>query len=72
MVLLQRDADIKLSVLLSDVSGLKHRTISHIIGKPIETIRVWLSAGRKSLAEKILAFDESHLPGFSIDKGSAL
>lgn len=67
-VLLRRDADIKLSVLLSAVSGLKHRAISNIIGKPLDTIRVWLSAGRKSLAERILTFDASLLHGVSIDK----
>ena len=72
MVLLRRDADIKLSVLLSAVSGLKHRTISKIIGKPLDTIRVWLSEGRKSLAEKILALDALNVHGVSIDKGSAL
>jgi DNA-directed RNA polymerase specialized sigma24 family protein len=71
-VLLQRDADIKLSVLLSAVSGLKHRAISNIIGKPLDTIRVWLSAGRKSLAERILTFDASHLHGISFDKGGRL
>jgi hypothetical protein len=72
MLLLQRDADIKLSVLLSAVSGLKHSAISKIIGKPLDTIRVWLSAGRKSLAERILAFDASHLHGVSFHKGGAL
>jgi hypothetical protein len=72
MVFVQRDADIKLSVLLSAVSGLKHRAISNIIGKPLDTIRVWLSAGRKSLTERILALDASHLHGVSIDKGGAL
>jgi hypothetical protein len=72
MVLLRRDADIQLSVLLSAVSGLKHRAISKIIGKPLDTIRVWLSAGRKTLAEKILELDTSHLHGVSIDKGGSL
>ena len=46
---LKQDADIRLSVLLSAISGLKHRAISRIIGKPLTTIRVWLSEGRKSL-----------------------
>jgi len=46
----QRYADIKLSVLLSEISGLKHRDISKIIGKPLDTIRLWLSSGRKWLA----------------------
>ena len=47
--LFNRDADIRLSVLLSAISGLKHRAISRILGKPLTTIRVWLSEGRKSL-----------------------
>ncbi|WP_040432790.1 RNA polymerase sigma factor [Chlorobium ferrooxidans] len=55
MAELQRVADIQLSVLLSSVSGLKHSAISKIIGKPLDTIRVWLSAGRKSLAERMLS-----------------
>ncbi|ACF42471.1 RNA polymerase sigma24 factor [Pelodictyon phaeoclathratiforme] len=67
-VLLQRDADIKLSVLLSAVSGLKHGAISKIIGKPLDTIREWLSVGRKSLAERVLTYDASLLHGISIDK----
>jgi len=49
-LLLKQDADIRLSVLLSAISGLKHRAISRIIGKPLDTIRVWLSSGRKALA----------------------
>ncbi|MCX6178016.1 MAG: RNA polymerase subunit sigma-24 [Chlorobiales bacterium] len=49
----QHAADIRLSVLLSEISKLKHRTISRIIGKPLDTIRLWLSAGRKSLANGI-------------------
>jgi hypothetical protein len=40
-------ADVKLSVLLSDLSGLKHSQISAIIGKPVETVRLWLFWGRK-------------------------
>jgi len=70
--LLKRDADIKLSVLLSEISGLKHRSISKIIGKPLDTIRVWLSAGRKSLAEGIFSFDAALLQGVSMSKGRVL
>ncbi len=44
----KRYADIKLSVLLSEVCELNHRDIAIIIGKPVETIRLWLSWGRKS------------------------
>ena len=46
----QWTADIKLSVLLSEISGLKHRQISDIVGKPVDTIRLWLYWGRKLLA----------------------
>lgn len=66
--LLKRDADIKMSVLLSAISGLKHRAISKIIGKPLCTIRMWLSTGRKSLAEGILSFDASPLHGVAIKR----
>jgi DNA-directed RNA polymerase specialized sigma24 family protein len=42
-------ADIKLSVLLSEISGLKHRQIAEIVGKPVDTVRLWLFWGRKLL-----------------------
>ncbi len=51
IALFKQDADIRLSVLLSGISGLKHRTISRILGKPLTTIRIWLSEGRKSLVQ---------------------
>ncbi|MCX6179213.1 MAG: RNA polymerase subunit sigma-24 [Chlorobiales bacterium] len=47
--MLKEFADKRLSVLLSAIVGLKHRSISRIIGKPLNTIRLWLSEGRKSL-----------------------
>ncbi len=68
----QRFADIKLSVLLSEIPGLKHQDISKIIGKPLETIRLWLSAGRQALAEGLFSFDAPFLHGMSINKGGAL
>ncbi len=43
-------ADIKLSVLLSEISGLKHLQIAEIVGKPVETVRLWLLWGRKILS----------------------
>ena len=43
-------ADIKLSVLLSEISGLKHSQISAIVGEPVDTVRLWLYWGRKLLA----------------------
>jgi hypothetical protein len=45
--LMQWAADIKLSVLLTEIFGLKHMQISEIVGKPIETVRLWLFWGRK-------------------------
>jgi DNA-directed RNA polymerase specialized sigma24 family protein len=48
--LMQWAADIKLSVLLTEISGLKHLQISEIVGKPVETVRVWLYWGRILLA----------------------
>ena len=47
----ERAADVKLSVLLSEISGLKHKQISEIMGKPVETIRLWLFWGRKFVAK---------------------
>lgn len=41
--------DIKLTVLLSEISGLKHRDISEITGRSLETIRTWLFWGRKQV-----------------------
>ena len=46
----QWTADIKLSVLLSELTGLKHAQISDIIGKPVDTVRLWLFWGRKFFA----------------------
>jgi DNA-directed RNA polymerase specialized sigma24 family protein len=48
--LMQWAADIKLSVLLTEISGLKHLQISEIVGKPVETVRLWLFWGRKLLS----------------------
>ncbi|MBM3162593.1 MAG: RNA polymerase subunit sigma-24 [Chlorobi bacterium] len=45
----KRAADIKLSVLLSEISGLRHDMISEILEKPVDTIRIWLFWGRKLL-----------------------
>ncbi|NTU52655.1 MAG: RNA polymerase subunit sigma-24 [Chlorobiaceae bacterium] len=43
-------ADIKLSVLLSELTGLRHSQIADILGKPVDTIRLWLFWGRKFMA----------------------
>ncbi|NTU87934.1 MAG: RNA polymerase subunit sigma-24 [Chlorobiaceae bacterium] len=45
----RRFADMKLSVLLSEICGLKHQDISEIIGMPVEILRSRLSWGRKLL-----------------------
>ncbi|TLU82815.1 MAG: RNA polymerase subunit sigma-24 [Chlorobium sp.] len=63
MSLRERFADIKLSVLLSEITGLKHKDISKIIGKPLDTIRLWLTAGRQSLASGMLSLDSTHPVG---------
>ncbi len=44
-----RAADVKLAVLLAAITGMKHRQISDILGKPVETVRTWLFWGRKAL-----------------------
>jgi hypothetical protein len=46
--------DIKLTVLLSEITGLKHRDICEITGNTLETIRLWLSWGRNQLKNGIL------------------
>ncbi|PWW83370.1 MULTISPECIES: RNA polymerase sigma factor [Prosthecochloris] len=50
----RRAADVKLSVLLYEISGLKHRQISEIMDRPVETIRHWLFWGRKFLVKDCL------------------
>lgn len=47
-------SDIRLSVLLSEISGLRHVEISDIVGKPVETIRMWLLWGRKLMTGNAL------------------
>ena len=48
--MMQSAADVKLSILLNEISDLKHLQISEIVGKPVETIRLWLLWGRQLLA----------------------
>ncbi len=50
----ERAADVKLSVLLSEISGLKHKQISEIMDRPVDTIRLWLFWGRKFLVKDSL------------------
>jgi hypothetical protein len=54
VIIRQQEADRKLSVLFSEICGLKHREISIIIGKPLGTVRMWLSSGRKAMVEGLL------------------
>ncbi len=54
ILLHQQETDKKLSVLFSEICGLKHREISIILGKPLDTIRLWLSLGRKSIVDGLL------------------
>lgn len=68
----RRFADIKLSVLLSEVPGLKHRDISKIIGKPLNTIRLWLSSGRRSFADGTLSFERVLVNDATINRKVAL
>ena len=46
----QKAADVKLSVLLSEISGMRHAQIAEIVDRPVETIRQWLFWGRKFMA----------------------
>ncbi|NTU93342.1 MAG: RNA polymerase subunit sigma-24 [Chlorobiaceae bacterium] len=47
--LCKRFEDIKLTVLLSEIPGLKHRDICEITGNTLETVRLWLFWGRNQL-----------------------
>lgn len=51
-----QEADIKLAVLLVEICALHHKEISIIMGHPIETIRLWLSSGRKALLRSGMAW----------------
>lgn len=46
--------DIKLTVLLSEIPGLKHCDIGEITGNTLETTRLWLFLGRKQLINETL------------------
>lgn len=50
----QREADGKLAVLLAEVCKLKHRAISRILDKPVETIRLLLTSERKAMLTEAL------------------
>jgi hypothetical protein len=50
----QRFADLKLSVLLSEICEFTYRDISEITGMSVETLRTRLSWGRKLLVNALL------------------
>ncbi|MBM3163102.1 MAG: RNA polymerase subunit sigma-24 [Chlorobi bacterium] len=51
----QQEMDSIFTALLSDLCGLKHSSIAIILGKPLGTIRLWLSSGRRAIANGLLA-----------------
>lgn len=55
-ILRQQDREIRLAVLLVEVCNLHYHEISIIMEQPLETIRLWLSSGRKSLLTGSLSF----------------
>ncbi len=50
----QSAADIKIAVLLSEISGLTHRQIAKVLEQKLETIRLWLFWGRKVFVHNYL------------------
>jgi len=64
-VIFQQEADIRLSVLLSEISGLNPSTISKVIGVPLDNIRLWLSSGRRWLADRSMSLDGLYDAGVS-------
>jgi hypothetical protein len=50
-ILRRERMDIKFSVLLAEICNLKHSAIALIMGRPLDTIRLWLTSGRKTLLE---------------------
>jgi DNA-directed RNA polymerase specialized sigma24 family protein len=63
--MLLQEADVKLAVLLSEISRLKPIIISRIIGKSLDTLRLWLSIGFKLLAGGSLSLDVLYQPEMS-------
>lgn len=50
----RQESDGKLAVLFSEVCKLKHRTISKILDKPVERIRLLLTSERKTMLLEFL------------------
>ncbi len=69
-VIIQQEADVKLSVLMSEISGLKPCKIAKVIGVPLDNIRLWLTSGRRWLADKSISLDALYRAGVSCDWGS--
>ncbi|NTW84209.1 MAG: RNA polymerase subunit sigma-24 [Chlorobiaceae bacterium] len=56
-IIIRQESDVKLTVLLSEISGLKPDAIAKVIGVRSDTIRLWLSSGRKWLFDGSLSWD---------------
>ncbi|NTU94154.1 MAG: hypothetical protein HGB29_09600 [Chlorobiaceae bacterium] len=55
-ILRQQDREIRLAVLLVEVCELHYHEIAIIMEQPIETIRLWLSSGRKTFLASSISF----------------
>ncbi|NTV60880.1 MAG: RNA polymerase subunit sigma-24 [Chlorobiaceae bacterium] len=55
--LVKQDAEVKLTVLLSEISGLSATDIAAIIGQSVKTVNLWLTAGRKRFASELVLLD---------------
>ncbi|NTW84211.1 MAG: RNA polymerase subunit sigma-24 [Chlorobiaceae bacterium] len=60
--MLLQEAEVKFTVLLSEISRLKPIIISRIIGRSLDTTRLWLSLGCKLLAGGSLSLDALYQP----------
>lgn len=58
--LVKKDAEVKLTVLLSEISGLSTPDIAAVMGLPVQTITIWLSSGRKRFANDLRLLDGHH------------
>jgi hypothetical protein len=55
VTLLQEQTDILLAALLVEICALQHFEISIIMNRSIDTIRLWLSLGRKALLKSSMS-----------------
>ncbi|NTW56323.1 MAG: RNA polymerase subunit sigma-24 [Chlorobiaceae bacterium] len=62
--LIKQDAEVKLTVLLAEISGLSPVEISKIMGKSVEEVKFCLTTGRKRFATDLIILDgRSKSPG---------